>query len=220
MKKGISSSASIKKPFYKRWWFIVIVVILAIGVIGAMSGDSDEPTTASQSTDQPSSQASEEEDEPDYVEPGMYKIGTDLDAGTYLIFGSGYMELSKDSTGEIESIITNDNYINTRYIAVKNGEYFEFSDGKAYRVKDAPEISNNGEVLDEGMYRVGRDLEPGEYKVESLTDDEYSGYYEVCNGSRGSIDSIVTNDNFSGTKYITVSDGQYLKLSGCQLILK
>ena len=118
------------------------------------------------------------------------------------------------------SLIVNDNYINTRYIAVKDGEYLEFTDGRAYRVKDAPEIFNDGEVLDEGMYRVGRDLEPGEYKVKSLTDEEYSGYYEVCNGSRGTIDSIVTNDNFSGEKYITVKKGQYLKLSGCQLILK
>lgn len=221
MKKEISLSNSThpaKKPFYKKWWFIVIIVILVIGVIGAMSGGQDTNVQ----NNQPSSQTdnTKTDEEVNYVEPGMYKIGTDLDAGTYLIFGTGYMALTKDSTGELDSIITNDNYINTRYIAVEDGEYFEFTDGEAYRVKDAPEISNNGEFLDEGMYRVGRDLDPGEYKVKSLTNEEYSGYYEVCNGSRGTIDSIVTNDNFSGEKYITVKKGQYLKLSGCQLILK
>lgn len=120
MKKEISSSNSThpaKKPFYKKWWFIVIIVILVIGVIGAMSGGQDTGVQ----NNQPSSQADDTkaEEEANYVEPGMYKIGTDLDSGTYLIFGMGYMALSKDSSGELDSLIVNDNYINTRYTLSK-----------------------------------------------------------------------------------------------------
>jgi len=35
-----------KKPFYKRWWFIAIVVIFALGVIGSAFGGGEETETA------------------------------------------------------------------------------------------------------------------------------------------------------------------------------
>ena len=38
-----------KKPFYKKWWFIVIVVIIVLAVIGAGAG-SDDPTDTQTST--------------------------------------------------------------------------------------------------------------------------------------------------------------------------
>lgn len=33
----------VKKPFYKRWWFIAIVAFFILGTIGNMLGDSEEP---------------------------------------------------------------------------------------------------------------------------------------------------------------------------------
>lgn len=32
----------LKKPFYKRWWFIALVVILALAIIGGMNGKSSD----------------------------------------------------------------------------------------------------------------------------------------------------------------------------------
>lgn len=32
-----------KKPIYKRWWFIAIIVIVVIGIIGGMSGSKEGP---------------------------------------------------------------------------------------------------------------------------------------------------------------------------------
>ena len=98
MKKEISSSNSThpaKKPFYKKWWFIVIIVILVIGVIGAMSGGQDTNVQ----NNQPSSQTdnTKTDEEVNYVEPGMYKIGTDLDAGTYLIFGRDILKIVQEN---------------------------------------------------------------------------------------------------------------------------
>ena len=62
-------------------------------------------------------------------------------------------------------------------------------------------------------------LKEGEYKVEV---DENSmigyGYVEVSNNSTHTIDSIVSNDNFEGTKYISVKKGQYLKLNGAHIV--
>ena len=37
-----SCGAKNKKPIYKKWWFWVIAVFLVIGIVGSMSGGSDE----------------------------------------------------------------------------------------------------------------------------------------------------------------------------------
>jgi hypothetical protein len=58
------------------------------------------------------------------------------------------------------------------------------------------------------MYKVGEDIEPGEYTLEA----EDVGYVEVSSNSRHQIDGIITNDNFETNKIITVEEGQYLSL--------
>ena len=63
-----------------------------------------------------------------------------------------------------------------------------------------------------GHYQVGKDVKAGEYKV--FSDGGY-GYIECAKDSSGGADSIVANENFSTFTYITVSDGQYFKLTGC-----
>ncbi len=69
-----------------------------------------------------------------------------------------------------------------------------------------------GTSLAEGTYRVGSDIAAGEYKLTAIAGD--TGYWEVTNSSSPDAD-IVGNDVFNGSTYVTVSDGQYLKLSGC-----
>ena len=34
----------------------------------------------------------------------------------------------------------------------------------------------------------------------------------ILSDASGSIDSIITNDNFTNNKYVTVTEGQYLKI--------
>ena len=63
----------------------------------------------------------------------------------------------------------------------------------------------------DGMYKVGADIPAGEY----ILDPSAMAYYQVATDSTGTLESIVSNDNFSGTRYITVSDGQSLTLTSC-----
>jgi hypothetical protein len=63
-----------------------------------------------------------------------------------------------------------------------------------------------------GTYKVGTDLPAGEYKLTST--DTVPAYWEVTNSSAPDA-QIVGNDNFTGNAYVTVSDGQYLKLVRC-----
>lgn len=65
------------------------------------------------------------------------------------------------------------------------------------------------------MYKVGTDIPAGEYIIFS---DNSMSYVEVAKDSEGTVESIITNDNFEGEKYITVEDGQYLKLSAAKIV--
>lgn len=205
----------------------LVVFVLIIAFASAGGDDDNESNTAqinatNEVTDSQTTEATEPEaDEPEYTsyKAGMYKVGTDLPAGEYLIVGEGlnYMEVSSDSSGELSSIITNENYTNRIYIAVSDGQYLKF-DGTAIPVAEAPGFQAENGYYPEGQYLVGRDIPAGEYKI-SLTSDNVVGYgyVEVASSSVGTLDSIITNANIETDTYQTITDGQYLTLSGAEI---
>lgn len=150
---------------------------------------------------------------PSYSE-GMYKVGSTIPAGEYVIYASnewgGYFEVCEDSTGLLSSIIFNDNFDYNSIITVKNGEYLKLE--RCYAV---PASSVKISSSKDGMFRVGIDIPAGEYLL--LPTSEFGGYYEVTTDSRHSLASIVSNDNFNGPEYVTVSNGQYLKIVRAQI---
>lgn len=150
----------------------------------------------------------------------MHKIGTDLPAGEYVLYSDGglaYFQVSKDSTGSLESIISNDNFTGTRYITVSAGEYLEYRTARALSLDKAPVQQPQSGKYENGMYKVERDIKAGEYKIIS---SGVAAYVEVTKDSLGTLSSIVTNDNFQGEKYITIKDGQYIKISDCYIQAK
>ena len=227
----------------KAWKKIVATIgylIIALIVIGiALGDDESKPTNApatisssqppAQSSAKPSDSAGAEAPKPKDTAPakpsvktykqGMYKIGADMTAGEYVLVGKGmsYFEVDKDSSGQMDSIISNDNFSNRSIITVQDGQYLKIQNCTAYAFKDAPkvEVSADG-FLSAGMYKVGVDLPAGEYKV--IADG--MGYVEVNTASLHSLNNIVSNDNFQGERYITVKDGQYLKLGGAKIKVK
>lgn len=145
------------------------------------------------------------------IKAGSYRVGNDIPAGEYKIYSNGftYMEVAKDSSGTLDSIVTNDNVTTFRYITVQDGQYLSFNDGYALAIADVkPHDSADG--YGDGQYLVGFDIPAGEYNVLS---DGFC-YVEVASSSTGDLYSIVTNDNFDTNKFITVADGQYLTIRG------
>ena len=144
-----------------------------------------------------------------------YRVGSTIPAGQYALFTtgsiSGYFQISSDSTGSLSSIIANDNFDYNSIITVKTGQYLKLLRCKAIPIVHA-KISPN---VKGGMYRVGIDIKPGEYMLESTS--SIRGYYEISSSDSHSLNDIVANDNFSGVAYITVENGQYLKLNRCKL---
>lgn len=226
------------KKFYQRWWFWLIVALLLI--IYFSGGDDEEPATtddnlaetAEDATDEtPVDEASDPEfddqsgDEADaqqemdrVIRSGTYKVGDDIPVGEYLVFadGSSYIESATDSTGEIDSIIFNENLMNGAhtYVTLNAGEYFKLQNGEMYPVEEAQSVRPDDGIYRDGTYKVGTDIEPGEYRV-VLNDDAPMGmgYLEVSSDSSHRLESIVTNENVESDTYITVTEGQYLTIS-------
>lgn len=139
---------------------------------------------------------------------GQYKIGSDINSGEYLAFGTGYIEVAKDSSGG-NNIIYNDNIKSFRYVSVNDGEYLKITgDIKLYPVANSPKIEANKENLTEGQYKVGKDIPAGEYNITT----EGQGYFELNPDARKS--SIIKNQFMPNATnlYVTVSEGQYLRL--------
>ncbi|MBC1615364.1 hypothetical protein HB904_04145 [Listeria booriae] len=152
------------------------------------------------------------------IQPMTYKIGEDLPAGEYYLEANsegGYFQISSDSTGSNDSIIANGNFTTNAIVTVTDGQYFKFSGSEAMPFSEYTPSHNDS--VEDGMYKVGIDFPPGEYKLESTSD---TGYLEVSSDSKHSMNSIISNDNFEGQTYITLKDGQYLKLSNAKLFLK
>ena len=144
----------------------------------------------------------------------MYKVGVDISAGNYYIVAtssSGYYCISTDSLAD--DIVANDNFKGNSYITVQDGQYLKLSRCDMISVSDMEPLRLSGTISD-GMYRVGIDIPAGEY----LLTTEGRGYY--CISTDSLADDIVANDNFKGNSYITVQDGQYLKLSRCSMNIK
>lgn len=213
-----SCGAKNKKPFYTRWWFILIAIIIILGAIGSNANKTNNNVVSNTSDSNTNKNiVANESENKDKIKAGTYKVGTDIPAGEYIVFSSnnGYIECSKDSTGNFESIVFNDNLFNgsNSYVTLNEGEYFNMQRAEMYPVSSAPSIKPEDGIYKSGMYKVGTDIPAGEYKVK----DNGNGYIEVSTNSRHDLLNIVSNENLNGDSYITISEGQYIKINNATI---
>ncbi|MEW2510739.1 hypothetical protein [Streptomyces sp. NPDC046870] len=152
---------------------------------------------------------------------GEYRVGTDVKPGTYRTTGNDdgmcYWERAKDASGELDSLLANDNVSGTSYVTVKatdklfkssGCEDWEAVDPKA---KGTPASSMDG---DGGMFKVGTDIAPGTYRSTGNADD--SCYWERTKDAGHGLDSIIANNNVTGTAVVTISPSDaYFKTNDC-----
>lgn len=196
----------------------MVIFIIWISASSDTKNRTASQTASTTTTPQTTSLASGTETTPksDWIEEGMYKVGSDVQPGEYFIQADdeAYYQVSKDSTGSLDSIIANDNFTNTRYQTLSAGQYVELRSCKMIPVAKAPKQQPQEGKYPEGMYKVGRDITAGEYKA--VPDGDMS-YIEVATTSKNNLNSIAANDNFTAPKYVTIKSGQYVKLVGCYL---
>lgn len=133
---------------------IAILIIAIIAVLKALLPSSSEtangeeaiPAGSYETTpteEQHLDAVSTEENLEAIIQDGMYLVGTDILAGTYKLSQAGeyagYWERTRDASGETSSIIANDNFNNTTYVTVKDGEYFIIKRSSAILFEEALE---------------------------------------------------------------------------------
>jgi hypothetical protein len=153
---------------------------------------------------------------------GDFQVGTDIKPGTYRTTGNTdgmcYWERAKDSSGEMDSLLANDNVTGTSYVTVKASDKLFSSSGcedweaVGEKAKGSPASKMSG---DGGMFRVGVDIAPGTYKSTGNTDD--SCYWERAKDAEHGLESITANNNVTGSAVVTISSSDaYFKTTGCQ----
>jgi hypothetical protein len=115
---------------------IIVGVIIVISVIANIAGGSDSGSNsrASVAADT-NTEAGEEKSSVQFIKAGMYKVGSELPAGEYIIEATGnmaYYQISSDSFGEFDSIIVNDNFYKGAfvYVILQDGDYIKIDSGK------------------------------------------------------------------------------------------
>jgi hypothetical protein len=149
---------------------------------------------------------------------GLYKAGTDIPAGEYLLIsnrGVAYYSLMRNQAFGLDNIITNDTFLGSRYITIEDGRYFLLVDAQMIDVKKGPVLQPvNGKYI-EGMYKIGRDIPGGKYKI--IPENRNDPILEITSNSSGLTKAIITSSHVTDERDITVTDGQYIKLVGCSL---
>lgn len=149
---------------------------------------------------------------------GSYVKG-DIPIGEYAFVsfdGSGQYYSEEDLSG---NIIDNENFDSFGYVYVHGvgnittaGALISIDAFKDLGVTSAIEIfetlNDTSNYKDSGWYKVGVDIEPGTYVIESIGE----AYVAVMDGPVGKSE-IVDNNNFSGKYSVSVSEGQYLTVS-------
>jgi hypothetical protein len=153
---------------------------------------------------------------------GSYIKG-DIPTGEYAFItfdGSGQYYVEKDTAG---NIIDNENFDSFGYIFVHEAGNIQ-TDGvlistaafETLAVSGAKQIyetvNNVQNYVDSAWYKVGVDIQPGQYVIESYGE----GYVAVMAGPVGKSD-IVDNENFNGRYSTTVTNGQYLQISKAKI---
>ncbi|OIK01491.1 hypothetical protein [Streptomyces colonosanans] len=68
----------------------------------------------------------------------------------------------------------------------------------------------------DGSYVVGKDIQPGTYRTADNSDSD-GCYWERAKDASGEFDSILANDNVTGTSYVTVkASDKVFKTNGCK----
>lgn len=144
---------------------------------------------------------------------GSYRVGKDIPSGEYKITCSsrfGYYCVYPDSSKG--DVLSNGNFNTCTYVTVSDGQLLEVTGASFVAIADAKPTST---LSGEGIYKVGLDIQPGEYNI---TAQSGSGYYAVLSAVDANESfNIINNDNFEGNSFVTVADGQYLEISGAAI---
>ena len=157
-----------------------------------------------------------------YWVDGTYRCPEDLPSGKYSIL-SLYAPYPNYEVSTSPNNMTWSQYALYREIDIKEGDYIKVSQEGI--LVPFNEIDKNN-LQKYGIYKVGKDIQAGDYKVETVADFYESdvvhaiegikgGYQITKNSPEGEI--ISSNMIFSESEYITLNDGEYVTIVNATL---
>lgn len=184
--------------------------------------DTSEPTNTP--TPEPTPTATATPD-PNLVRPGTHLVNADIRPGIYRGQGgtgaldSCYWARLTDLSGELDSIVANDNAAGQFYVKVA-GDDFAFDVACDVRLVDPlPEPPDEYPAeIGVGIYLVGIDIQPGLYQGTAGEDISDSCYWARLRDVSGTLDDVIANDNAIGQYFVQVSDADFALKTGCNLV--
>ena len=154
---------------------------------------------------------------------GMYKVGSDIPSGDYVLLPNvagdlASFEITSSPDRKQDSIISNDNFSGRELISISDGQYLNVSDAAIYKLSEAPAVNKSAKQFADGMYCVGTDIPAGDYKV--VPTDSISGYYEITSDNSHKFENMIGNQIVDHELYLTLENGQYIKLERAKLVVK
>ncbi|WP_329350544.1 hypothetical protein OG226_29570 [Streptomyces sp. NBC_01261] len=183
-----------------------VVGVVVIGVVSANAG-AEHGATGKKNT---GTTKAAETKKATFDGDGDFRVGTDIKPGTYRTSGNTdgmcSWERAKDASGDTVSLPANDRVSGASYVTVEaTDKIFESSGCKDWETVDAkPQGSPATRMAgDGGMFKVGTDIAPGTYR--STGNKDHLCYWERAKDAEHGLDSILANDNVTGTAVVTIS---------------
>ena len=146
------------------------------------------------------------------IQPGIYWGQTG--AG---ILDSCYWARVNDLTGGIGSLIANDNAIGQYYVEIKDTD-FAFETACELTLLEYAPLIEFGNELPPGTYLIGRDIKPGMYQGQAGDDILDSCYWARLSGVSEEMNTLIANDNATGSFYIQVLESDFALKTNCPLV--
>jgi|GEM_PF-2677771 len=236
----MENNTKVKKPLYKRWWFILIVAIIILGAIGNILNENSNTTNNPNVSNNESSnkknndETKKDENKDVYVNTaeaaelftGEFIVGQDVKAGRYDITcedGSGNFFVYDGGLPVVNEILTS-SLEKSFNLGVTKIQY-DFKDGQKIVISGinkailTPTVVSLSTTLCSGMHIVGRDVPAGDYIA---TAPNGSGNLFVYNSlGLPRVNEILGKDSMGlavEKVKLTLKDGEKVVISGLDLV--
>ena len=149
---------------------------------------------------------------------GVYKVGTDIPAGSYTLTAgdySGYYEVKSKNTTGLDDVLFNQSFDAREYVTVSDGQYLALNDATMISTSNAGKLLPFNGYYKPSTFKVGFDIPAGTYNIKPVVDDygtKYSVYMAVRNQENPTYDSELYSDDFGSTRQYTFKDGEYVQI--------
>jgi len=137
---------------------------------------------------------------------GTYLVGQDLPAGQYVAVNDGLCYVKIGADPNMNTVYSSELTHYSIPFEVRDGDWVYSSKGMIYSIDNI-----TLDLAKDGMYVVGVHIKAGDYRLEARG----KGYYAITRGMLGKNDKIEKNANFDTVAYVSLKNGQCIRVSRC-----